>query len=316
MRFTPGLILLGLMAIALPATAADHAESEPNDDFPPNFLPGNPLFVNGDRLVGRHTTDDTDLQYIRYAGAGAPGIYRYELNMVEGEDGFIALFDADPTTGFNLSINDDFPGNGTRPRLFFDHFDTTGADTTFGVEVFGFSSEFDYAVQFNRTAVAVNDLGHIGTGGSVASGTLQPGRGAWHSLTLDQAGLLTLETEGDVDTELALFDSNGNTIGGDDDGGVGLLSKISAQLQAGTYYVAVGGYNSTYNWDLDEGQQLGWDRNGFGSFTDGFFVDFESGPYSLNVGLQVAAVPEPGSLALLLTGGVSALGLMARRRRR
>lgn len=315
MRFTSGLILLGLMAVALPASAADHAESEPNDDFPPNFLPGNPLFVNGDRLVGRHTTDDTDLQYIRYAGAGAPGIYRYELNMVEGEDGFIALFDADPNSGWNLSINDDFPGNGVRPRLFFDHFDTTGADTTFGVEVFGFSSEFNYAVKFDRTAVAVDALGNIGTGSSGVGGTILPGRGNWYSFNLVQDGLLTLETDGDVDTELALFDSNGNTIGGDDDGGVGLLSKISTQLKAGTYYVAVGGYNSTYNWDTDAGAPLGWDRNGFGSFTDGFFEDFQTGDFRLNIGLQ-SVVPEPGSLALLLTGGISVLGLAARRRRR
>jgi hypothetical protein len=314
MKFVPGVFLLGLMALALPACAADYTESEPNNDFPPSFLPGNPLFVSGDRLLGQRNPGESDLHYFRFAGAGAPGIYRYELNMTEGEDGSLLLFDASPD-GFFLSSNDDYPGNGARPRLFFDHFDPTGAETTWGIEVDGFTTVFDYAVQINRTLAPITSLGMIDVAGGSGNGVVEAGQGTWFSFTTSREGILTLETSGDLDTELALFDSQGNTLFGNDDiDPTNLLSRVEKLVPAGTYYAAIGAFNSSYNWNTSVNAPIGWDRNGFGSFTDGFFSDFETGPVGLNIGFQ-AAVPEPGSVALLVAGGLSALGLIARRRR-
>lgn len=52
----------------------------------------------------------------------------------------------------------------------------------------------------------------------------------------------------DFDTYLRLFDSNGNQIAFDDDGGEGLFSRIETDLTTGTYYAGVSGFeNNSYN---------------------------------------------------------------------
>jgi hypothetical protein len=86
------------------------------------------------------------------------------------------------------------------------------------------------------------------------------------------------------DTELGLYDAAGALLADNDDTG-GLQSQILATLDAGTYYVALGGYNTTYGplWDAVGGSA--------------------SGDYTLTI------TPEPGSLILL------ALGVLALRRR-
>jgi len=86
------------------------------------------------------------------------------------------------------------------------------------------------------------------------------------------------------DTELGLFDSAGALLAENDDAG-GLQSQILSTLDAGTYYVALGGYNTTFG--------AGWSAQGGSNFGD----------YTLNI------IPEPASLMLL------ALGALALRRR-
>jgi len=86
------------------------------------------------------------------------------------------------------------------------------------------------------------------------------------------------------DTELGLYDDAGALLASNDDTG-GLQSQILATLGAGTYYVALGGYNTYY--------YEGWDAQG----------GYASGDYTLTI------TPEPGSLVLF------ALGLLALRRR-
>jgi len=133
-------------------------------------------------------------------------------------------------------------------------------------------------------------------GGSL-NGTLVPGDHAWYRFNYSGSGGFSIDTEGTVfapsnDTELGLFDSNGNLIISDDDGGSGLLSLINspAGLPGGTYYLALGGFNTTFD-------------NGFVA-TGGT----NGGAYVIN-GLNT--VPEPASLAVL---GVASM-LFARRRR-
>ena len=67
--------------------------------------------------------------------------------------------------------------------------------------------------------------------------------------------LIAETVRGQVDTVLGLFDSAGNLIAGDDDGGAGLLSRIEGGLPyTGTYYLAVT-FCCDYDFDgVDPGQ--------------------------------------------------------------
>ncbi len=90
------------------------------------------------------------------------------------------------------------------------------------------------------------------------------------------------------DTEIGLYDSLGNLVANNDDGGPagGYYSGLMGQtLDPGTYYLAVGGYNT--------------------SFSDGWAVD--GGTATGDLMLHIT--PEPASLLLL------AIGALALRRR-
>ncbi|WP_193369480.1 hypothetical protein, partial [Pelagibius marinus] len=69
------------------------------------------------------------------------------------------------------------------------------------------------------------------------------------SVTIDGAAVTTSgsfeTTAGNFDTELFLYDSAGNLVAQDDDGGAGLLSLITQDFgSAGTYAIGVGEFNS------------------------------------------------------------------------
>lgn len=326
--------LLGVLAItwAGPAFAqTDYPEVEPNDDYPATFLPGNPVFVSGDRLVGSialHTDPnvsptDYDVHYVTFAGAGAPGIYRYTFDLdAFGGDSFLVLFDAGPAAiPYYLGINDDkdpFVDFGS--RIVFDHFDTTGANSIWGLDISALDTlgEFDYALAITRELTPVTALGVLGGGLMSLAGVNPLGAGDWYSFTLAAPGMVTLDTAGSlIDTEMALFGPDGSTIGGNDDVDFPFdtSSSIARYLAAGTYYVAVGSYTdipeldyggSFYNWSTTHERPLGWDRNGFSG-------DAWTGPYQLNIALQV---PEPQGWAFLLSGLPIVAWAVRRRSRR
>jgi hypothetical protein len=312
-RFKLMLSLILLLMTHPLLAQTDYFEQEPNDAFPPAFLAGNPIMLPGDRLIGSISTDDFDLHYLTLRGTGTLGIYRYRFDLTSqngiGGDPFLMLFDT-TEEGYILGFNDDFPGLGLHSRIYFDHFDLTGADTVFGINigVASPSEAFDYALAWSREPTPVIALGALTGGYRQVVGAIAPGLGDWYSFTLDQARLLSIDTLGSEirDTELALFDANGNTIGADDDIQLfegQLHSRITARLEPGTYYLAVGPYNSFYNWNLLLQQPLGWDR-------DGFSADVVSGGYRLNFHV----VPEPGSLYAVLIG-LTLLPLTLKRRR-
>lgn len=123
-------------------------------------------------------------------------------------------------------------------------------------------------------------------GGSL-SGVLAPGGHDWYKFNYNGSGGFSIDTEGSVfapsnDTELGLFNSSGGLVASDDDGGSGLLSLITspAGLPAGTYYLAIGGFNT----DFASGFQATGGTNG--------------GSYIIN-GLNTSNVPEPASLAAI-----------------
>jgi hypothetical protein len=300
------LTLVGF-AVA-PAFATDYTEEEPNDGFPPTFLTGDPVFLSGDRFVG--TVDlggDIDSHYLTFDGAGSAGLWRYTFDIDADGDTVMDLFDTTPD-GFFLAVNDDFPGLDLSSRLIFDHFDTSGDDVVFGLDVLGFdeTENFDYAVSWTRTAITPTDLGSLPGGTTTEDFVSTAGAGTWYTFTLDVDSSITIDTlasSTDFDSELALYDSEGNTIGGNDDSGDDFLSSISTDLAAGTYYLASGSFNARYDWDNANGGNLGWDRSGFSGGLD-------ENPFTLT--FNVTPVPEPTTMAVL---GLGALALLRRRRK-
>jgi hypothetical protein len=113
------------------------------------------------------------------------------------------------------------------------------------------------------------------------------------------------ETGDPIDTELFLFDSLGNFIATDDDGGTGLYSLLSfggelAGLAAGDYTVVVGGFNT----GPDAPATIADLVPGVGGNSSGDYqIIFSYG----------AAVPEPSTLALSVLGLIALVGVARRR---
>lgn len=72
----------------------------------------------------------------------------------------------------------------------------------------------------------------------------QPAEEDKYKITARTAGRYTIETDGPTDLVMALFDSAGNEIAQDDDGGTGRNPRIVAQLIPGDYLVQVRHYNT------------------------------------------------------------------------
>ena len=141
---------------------------------------------------------------------------------------------------------------------------------------------------------------------AISSSTTDPlAAGQIRFYVFDYAGgALTIDTIGSNlmssnDTEIGLYSSTGNRVAQNDDAtGLGRLSKISyanGALATGTYYLAVGGYDSTF-------ATSGFDASSTSSYT---------GTVQVNLNGTPLAVPEP-----MVAGGVAALfGLVVVRRR-
>ncbi|MEM1011719.1 MAG: PEP-CTERM sorting domain-containing protein [Planctomycetota bacterium] len=128
--------------------------------------------------------------------------------------------------------------------------------------------------------------------GSVAL-SLAPDTVVFYEIEIDGAPG-TIDTFGsDFDTELGLYSDLGALVDTNDDAGGLLQSELDITgLTPGTYYLAVGGFNTEFN-------------GGFNAAPDIF--GFDGG----NLVINGIAIPEPTSLALIGMGGLVAL----RRRR-
>ncbi|USO00073.1 MAG: hypothetical protein H6810_05265 [Phycisphaeraceae bacterium] len=170
------------------------------------------------------------------------------------------------------------------------------------------------------------DLGAL-TGDMVVSGFFDAGQVAWYSFTVGDISApiyLDLSTNGSTnpdgstaDTELGLYDFAGNFMITDDDDGIGLTSVLTfgagsglllgdsfnlggdgiangedGNLGAGTYYLAIGEFNTIFG-------TAGWGIDQYGD---------EGVNYTLSI---YHNVPAPGALGVL---GVC--GLVSLRRRR
>ncbi|MEN3002669.1 MAG: PEP-CTERM sorting domain-containing protein [Armatimonadota bacterium] len=191
---------------------------------------------------------------------------------------------------------------------FYESFDDGGTGSV--------DARWDYITfEYREDPTALHDFGTINTGGAPQTFSVTRPLAAreilWYRIVLPvavtAADLLTLEinTFGSSlapsnDTEIALYDANGNKIAENDDiGGGNLLSRLvfgyggSQDLPAGVYYIGAGAYNTTW-------------ANVFASSTS-----TNTGNLQLNI---ITNVPEPASMIALGAGLAGLLGLRRRKK--
>ena len=93
----------------------------------------------------------------------------------------------------------------------------------------------------NLFAQTIQDL-RIGTFINV---TLSPGQEIWYRVTTPDAGIITVETTGNIDTYIEAYDAQRNMLSSDDDGGENYNAKVDlVVLRGASYLFMVRGFNS------------------------------------------------------------------------
>jgi len=72
----------------------------------------------------------------------------------------------------------------------------------------------------------------------IQNGNLRSGMELWYSIRPNDTGLVTVETSGNTDTYLEIYDAMGNLFDEDDDSGDGSNAKIKFFAEAGGAYLA------------------------------------------------------------------------------
>lgn len=309
------LALMGVLGLAAHGSSASYFETEPNNTFPPSFLPSNPLFNSGDGIFGQLLpANDVDYFYVRFAPVATPGIYRYRFDLAAGGlDTVMELFDAQ-NPRFTLSFSDDY--RNLEPICVFEQLETVPQIRTWGIMAkhFAGSLVFSYNLTMTRELVTPVDLGGLGDGTTSRIGVSPVGGlSNWYTFTLPEESDVTIDTIGNlgnIDTELVLFDANGVTVAANDDidrGLSNLFSKIQRHLPAGTYYTAVSRYNVAHNWNEATNTLAEWDRHGIGVMNE---VATATALFTINIAVR-STESEVLSYSVIkgfeVTGGLSAL---------
>lgn len=110
------------------------------------------------------------------------------------------------------------------------------------------SGTYTYVRGFNTWRFGtepVHQAQFVSPGDSIG-GSFQNKRENWYYVTISMGGgMLTSFTEGDLDTYMTIYDSNGNEMEHDDDSGEENNAKINAILTEGMFYIKVYGRSSS-----------------------------------------------------------------------
>ena len=147
---------------------------------------------------------------------------KYDLNQINGSQ-----FDSKSVMLYS------FPASWTLNGFHSDPNDVLSAvDKQFAASVYPKAARPDNAVDLPVAEAIEASIG-------------QPAEEDVFKMTAKTAGRYTIETTGPTDLVMSLYDSSGNQIAQDDDGGNGRNPRIVTQLMPGDYKVQVRHYNST-----------------------------------------------------------------------
>jgi len=316
-------IRAGIALVALATTTTAFGQyTFPSFNRTVNSTAGSVPLPTGAVPAGSYTSYSVSLNWS--ALSGGPWSDEAIWALTEAPIASATTFYADPGPAPNSQSNGtartlnwsgflDTPYSGGDP-LHFAHLQTFGGSSAQWNSI---SVTLGFDTPAAPTAI---DLGNLGAGMTMVTGTLNPGQVIWYKFTIPEidggAGdFLTLDTHGSTltggsfgdgnDSELGVYSSAGALKGTNDDcdfssgdllscmnfGADQLLPPLPlGDLSAGTYYVALGGFDTSYG-------------AAFGASS----TSPVSGSYKLTLNTNV---PEPTTLGLL------ALGLAGLRRRR
>ena len=194
---------------------------------------GNEITIDDDGGDGRFSRIEAILESGQYF-AGVSGYNNAYYNPTVADSGIsggtgtysLQLQFETGTTGSTTDQNGTIADSLTQDALFFDELEMQYVGITIGSDPVAGVSE--------RVAVGRTDVDMV-------------------RFDVDTAGLMVLETfESDpddrLDSVMRLFDATGNQLAFNDDGGQGFFSRIETELNPGTYYVGISGFdNSIYN---------------------------------------------------------------------
>jgi len=224
--------LFACMALGT-ARGADFPEQEPNNTFPPASVLG--LLNSGDRVVGSISSGtDVDYHYIKVAGTGTPGLYRYRFQITgvpAGGDSQLTIFDTGNPYN-TLVLSDDAEPDVLTSDARYDLW-TDGTTTQWGLLVEGYydTDIWPYQVKVTVTPISAIEAGSFA-------------QGAFAIDTSPTSGI-----PGQIgDTALTLFNSSHGVVATDDDGGTDWLSKIDlpSGLPPGDYWACVSAFETYF----------------------------------------------------------------------
>jgi hypothetical protein len=240
----------GAFAALASSSFAQIAEIEPNDNkATATAAPG---LSSGMYLDGNTIAAAAYDYWLVSTALAAPGIYRHELVLTTtGTAGHVGTLRGLNQTGGSAGV---CPANGTAPTIGTTdstvQTSSTGSTPPRMNAWYGFGKgESIYYRVAGATSTTANYNATLTT--TAVSPVVVPGSFAAGAITLTTTGQTT------ADTDIALFDSNFNVVmsvegsaTNDDEHchpGTTLQSWLTRTLAPGTYYLAIGGYNTCTN---------------------------------------------------------------------
>jgi len=141
-------------------------------------------------------------------------------------DTYLEVFDSNRAF---ISANDD---GGEEYNAKLEILAEAGKTYLFKLKCFDEDESGPYQIRASFSSVSARELSF----GTWVPGTLRKGEEQWFSFRPSQAGLVIVETSGDLDTYLTAFNASGPVIDEDDDGGKNYNARLEIFADAGNTY--------------------------------------------------------------------------------